>query len=132
MMVSTDPIADMLTRIRNAIAVNKNEVSIPYSKTKAKIADELASHGYILSVKENNEGQFKYLNILINKTGSVPNITQIKRISKPGRRIYSRVETIPVVKSGRGVVLISTSKGIMSGQAASKAKLGGEVICEVY
>jgi len=131
-MVSTDPIADMLTRIRNAILVNKNQVSVPYSSIKAKIAGELVKNGYIDSVKEDGKAQLKSLSIVIHKTGTSPRINEITRISKPGRRIYSKVDSIPIVKSGRGVVLISTSRGIMTGRDAVAAKLGGEVICEVY
>jgi len=131
-MVSTDPIADMLTRIRNAIAVNRYEVEVPYSRLKSNIAAELAKSGFIVSVKEDGKEHLKNLIITLNKPGTSAKITSINRVSKPGRRVYSKVEEIPSVKNGRGLMLLSTSKGIMTGEEAQAANLGGELICKVY
>lgn len=131
-MLSTDPIADMLTRIRNAITVGKNTVRIPYSKQKESIAHQLAELRFIDTVEVVGEGIFRDINITINKPGSNARINTIKRVSKPGRRIYAKVADIPRVKNGRGVVLVSTSKGLMTGTQATKQRLGGELICEVY
>lgn len=131
-MVSTDPISDMLTRIRNAIAVNKNEVSMPYSKVKHSVADLLASNKFIDSVKTDGEGIDKKLNIKINDDAKNASITEITRLSRPGRRMYVRSKDIPTVKNGRGIVIVSTSKGIMTGDKAKKEQVGGELICKVY
>lgn len=129
---STDPIADMLTRIRNAIAVGKNEVSLPHSVLKATVAKELAKAGYLHNVKVVDGKPRPTLHIVINEAGSNATITEIHRMSKPGRRMYAAAREIPRVKSGRGIVLVSTSKGVMTGQQAVKARLGGELICKVY
>jgi small subunit ribosomal protein S8 len=132
MMTSTDPIADMLTRVRNAIAVRKREVLLPYSKVKAHIADTLATHGYLAGteVVESPDAP-KQLKIVISEDGSFK-ITEVSRLSKPGRRVYAKCDAIPRVKHGRGLVLVSTSQGIMTGQEAKAKRLGGELICEVY
>ena len=131
-MVSTDPIADMLTRIRNAVAVRKSEVSMPHSKAKEAIADLLKQSGFIagLSVADAEVG--KTLKITINHDGENARITEIVRLSKPGRREYSSSKEIPVVKRGRGVIIVSTSRGVMTGDDAKKAGVGGELICRIY
>lgn len=131
-MVSTDPIADMLTRIRNAIAVSKRQIVLPHSNIKEKVAEVLVKDGFLSKVESNGEGGFKSLVVTINEEGTNPTITDIKRLSKPGRRLYAAVKEIPTVKYGRGVVVISTSKGIMTGAEAKQAGLGGELICQVY
>lgn len=129
---STDPIADMLTRIRNAINVRKNEVSLPHSKVKESVARLLKESNFIdaVSVEEARIG--KTLTIRIAPDHSNARITEITRLSKPGRRHYTKAAEIPTVKQGRGVVIISTSKGMMTGEQAKAAKLGGELICKVY
>lgn len=132
MMVSTDPIADMLTRIRNAIAVNKNQVAMPFSTIKQKVAEELVRAGFLTKVETTGEGGFKTLVVTINESDTNAKITNIKRLSKPGRRLYAAAKEIPTVKYGRGIVIVSTSKGIMDGASAKKAGLGGELICQVY
>ena len=132
MMVSTDPIADMLTRVRNAIAVQKNEVSMPYSKIKQTVAEVLAKNNFVDSVEVFELGGFKRLKIVINKPETNANITEIKRMSTPGRRMYTGSSDIPNIKNGRGIVVISTSRGIMAGAEAKQAGLGGELICKVY
>ena len=130
---STDPIADMLTRVRNAINVNKHEVTMPHSKVKESVARLLAESGFVDGVTVSDAATVgKVLTIAINAEGTNARITEIKRISKPGRRDYSKAEAIPTVKRGRGVVIVSTSKGMMIGAAAKKAGIGGELICKVY
>jgi small subunit ribosomal protein S8 len=131
-MVSTDPIADMLTRIRNAIAVNKHQILVPYSHVKQTVLDVLKQNDFIKSYEVSGEGNDKHILVVINDPSSNAKITEIHRISKPGRRVYSSANEIPRVKYGRGIVVISTSKGIMSGNEARKAGLGGELICKVY
>ena len=131
-MQSTDPIADLLTRIRNAINVGRTEIRLPHSKLKETIARELAKAGYLTAVATEPGKPRPTLVVTINASGSNPTITEIARLSTPGRRRYVGVTDIPTVKSGRGIVLISTSKGIMTGGRARKERLGGELICKVY
>lgn len=131
-MVSTDPIADMLTRIRNAIAVRKNEVVMPHSKVKEAVAGLLKDTGFVTDVKVTDATIGKSLKVVINEEGENARITEIVRMSKPGRRHYTGSDKIPAVKRGRGVVIISTSKGMMTGADARKQGLGGELICKVY
>lgn len=131
-MVSTDPIADMLTRIRNAILVRKNKVELPYSKIKESVAKLLVDNNFITSVKTEGEGINKKLVLYINKENSNASITEIQRISTPGRRHYVNVKNIPVIKNGRGIVIMSTSQGLMTGQDAKVKRLGGELVCKVY
>ena len=131
-MVSTDPVSDMLTRIRNAMLVGKNEVDMPYSKFKHNVADKLVKSGFIEKAELDKGSPFKRLRITINKPGSNPNITEINRISKPGRRMYVSVSDIPTIKQGRGLVIVSTSKGLLTGEEAKKQRVGGELICKVY
>lgn len=131
-MQSTDPISDMLTRIRNSIAVGKNEVRLPASKLKLVVAQQLQKAGYLHDVKSEKAEPRDEIVITIAEEGKNPVITEIARVSKPGRRVYARASEIPKVKSGRGVMLVSTSKGVMTGNEAVKAKLGGELICKVY
>ncbi len=131
-MVSTDPIADMLTRIRNAIAVNKQEVRLPHSKVKESVAKLLKNYNYLSEVSVDSSNQFKELVITINQADQNATVTEIERVSKPGRRVYLSSKDIPSVKQGRGIVIVSTSQGMMSGADARKKRLGGEVICKVY
>ena len=129
---STDPIADLLTRIRNAIMVGKTEVRVPTSKLKLVIAKELVKNKYIDNVVEEKGAPRSELVITINDADSNARITEIKRVSKPGRRVYVASADIPKVKSGRGIVLVSTSKGVMNDREARKARLGGELLLTVY
>lgn len=131
-MVSTDPIADMLTRIRNAASVGKNEVRLPHSKIKETIAAELVKNGFLKDVTVEKGVPRSELIITINEEGQNARFTELVRMSTPGRRMYTSVKDIPRVKSGRGLVLISTSKGVMSSFEAAKQRLGGEVICKIY
>lgn len=130
---STDPIADMLTRIRNAIAVRKHQVSLPHSNIKEAVAQILKDSNFVDDVKvEGDKPGFKTLTVTINSEGTNARITEIARLSTPGRRMYSRAGEIPVVKRGRGIVVVSTSKGLMTGEEAKQNSLGGELICKVY
>jgi len=127
----TDSIADMLSQIRNAIAVGKREVSLPYSKVKEAVAKALVENNYLETTSIDGEGSKKQLVITIFPEGGTASISNLKRLSTPGRRLYCRADEIPAVKSGRGMIIISTSKGVMSGQKAKEQRLGGELICEV-
>lgn len=129
---STDPIADMLTRIRNAVAVGKSEVSLPHSNSKENVAISLRNNGFLHDVSVSELSIGKQLHIVINPGGENAKITEIKRLSKPGRRAYTNAREIPVIKRGRGVLIISTSKGLMTGEEAKKLGVGGELICQVY
>jgi small subunit ribosomal protein S8 len=122
----------MLTRIRNADLVNKTEVALPHSKIKEDVARLLAANHYIRSVKVEEVSGRKRLVLAISETNEPGQITSIKRLSSPGRRSYVKAKEIPVVKRGRGIVIISTSQGLMTGSEAAGKKLGGELICEVY
>lgn len=128
-----DPIANMLSAINNAQAVRKQTVSIPYSRVKNSIAKVLEQNGLVGDVKvEENEKGFKVISIDL-KYGSngQPAIFSIRRISKPGRRVYAKASDIPKPKGGLGLVIISTPKGVVTGDQALKTHSGGEVICEV-
>jgi small subunit ribosomal protein S8 len=129
---STDPIADLLTRIRNAVMVSKNEIRVPSSKLKLAIAKELKKAKYLSDVKVESAKPRDIIVITINKPGENATITEITRLSKPGRRVYVSADDIPRVKNGRGMILISTSKGIISGSEAVKQRLGGELLLKVY
>ena len=129
---TTDPVADLLTRIRNAIAIGKNEVRVPTSKLKFAVADKLQKTNYLEKVEVEDAKPRGILHIVINNEGENARINEIEKVSTPGRRIYAGVSEIPKVKSGRGTVLVSTSKGIMTGQEAIKNKLGGEVLVKVW
>ena len=129
---TTDPIADMLTRIRNAIAVNKAEVSLPHSGIKESVARLLKESNFIDNVSVEKADVGKTLTIQINGENSNARITEIVRLSKPGRRYYVNAQEIPVVKRGRGLVIVSTSKGLMTGARAKTEHIGGELICKVY
>jgi small subunit ribosomal protein S8 len=122
----------MLTRIRNAIAVRKTEVSLPHSKIKESVARLLKESNFIDGVDVKDAPVGKTLTVKINDESANARITEIVRLSKPGRRHYVNVQEIPVVKRGRGVIIISTSKGLMTGERAKTEKIGGELICKVY
>lgn len=128
----TDPIADLLTRIRNAALVGKTEVRVPTSKLKKIVAEQLVKNHYLADVKLEDGKPRGTLVITINNNGENAAFTELARVSKPGRRIYVSSADIPKVKQGRGIVLVSTSKGVMTGAEAAKAKLGGEVLLKVY
>ena len=129
-MSMQDPIADMLTRIRNGQAANKVAISMPSSKQKVAIANVLASEGYIESVKV-VEGVKPELEITLKYFQNKPVVESIQRVSRPGLRIYKRKDELPKVMGGLGIAVVSTSKGVMTDRAARQAGLGGEIICYV-
>ena len=131
-MYLTDPIADMLTRIRNANAVMHEKVDIPHSTLKEKIADILKEQGYITNYKVVVDGIKKNIRVYLKYDGKERVIKGIKRISKPGRRVYSSVEDMPRVLSGLGIAIVSTSKGIVTDKVARQENVGGEVLAFVW
>tara|TARA_B100000029_G_scaffold441571_1_gene459478 strand:- start:22 stop:417 length:396 start_codon:yes stop_codon:yes gene_type:complete len=131
-MSLSDPIGDMIARIKNASVRNYKKVQIPSSKFKTKIADVLKNEGFIIDYKiENFEGK-ENLSIDLKYTSGNPVINSIQRVSKPGRRIFSSAESLPKVSNGLGIAIISTPKGVMTDQDARKNQVGGEIICKVF
>ena len=131
-IVSSDPVADMLTRVRNAVAVRKAQITMPYSKLKEAVAQVLADSNFIDGVGVTGEGKEKTLALTLNVAAENPRITEIKSLSTPGRRFYVGAQAIPTIRQGRGIVIISTSKGLMTGTNAKAASLGRELICSVF
>ena len=132
-MTMTDPIADMLTRIRNALRASHEIVDIPNSKLKMNIAKVLKSEGYIRNLKIISDGRHRLIRIFLKyDEEGVPIIGGAKRISKPSCRVYSRYDDIPKVLNGYGINIVSTSKGIMTDRQARKIRVGGEVLCSVW
>ena len=129
---STDQIADLITRIRNAIKVSKNEILVPTSKLKVGVVDVLAKNGYVAGYEIEDGKPRGILKVTINETGANAKINEITKVSKPGRRVYSSADDLPVVKSGRGMIIVSTSKGLMTGREAKKNRLGGEILVKVW
>ncbi|MBQ3310230.1 30S ribosomal protein S8 [Candidatus Saccharibacteria bacterium] len=129
---STDQVADLITRIRNAILVGKTEIRVPTSKLKLAVAEGLKKANFIEDVKVEKATPRDILYVLIAKPGENARINEISKVSKPGRRVYSGADELPKVKSGRGIILVSTSKGVMTGEEARKARLGGEILIKVY
>jgi small subunit ribosomal protein S8 len=128
----TDPITDMLNRIRNAQAVLKPTVDVPISKIKLEICQILAREGLIKGFEKKGRKNKKIIQIALQYDGKIPAISGMKRISKPGQKIYLPYKKIKKVKGGYGLSIISTSKGLMTDKEARKKKLGGEVICEIW
>jgi len=128
----TDPIADMLNRIRNAQAVNHPTVDIPFSNLKYEIAKILEKEGFVESVEKKSKKIKKIIEITLKYQNKTPAILELKRISRSGQRIYKTFKEIRPVKRGYGITIISTSKGLMTDKKARKQKLGGEVICEIW
>ena len=128
--MTTDPIADYLTRIRNASRARQEKTCIPYSKMKEQISNVLLKRKYIQGFEVKPSGKFKEIIVSLNKWTKEP--LNLKRISKPGQRIYLNTKDLPRIRSGLGTVVVSTSKGIMSGEEARKQKIGGEVLCEIF
>lgn len=125
-----DPISDLLTRIRNASTARKKVVVMPYSKLKEQVAAILKENGFIESVKVTTDGGFKSLELGLSSNPET--ITSLIRVSKPGRRVYTSSSDIPLVLGGRGLVIVSTSSGVMTGRDARRKGLGGELICKVW
>ena len=132
-MTLVDPIGDMLTRIRNGQMRSLNKINIPFSNFRLKILEVLKKEGYIIDFNiDNGKKKIKFLSVDLKYYEGQPVIKEIKRVSKPGRRIYSRATSIPKVLNGLGLAILSTSKGVMSDTDAIKNNLGGEIICKVF
>lgn len=135
-MYVNDPIGDMLTRVRNGIMARKEEVSIPYSTVKEEIARILMEEGYVVAYSVEEGQPYNWLKVQLKYVGvrrlrrSV--ITGLERVSKPGRRIYAGFKEIPWVRSGMGICILTTPKGLMTGQTARRKHLGGEVLCKIW
>ena len=129
----TDPISDLLTRLRNASMVSKPNVSIPHSNFKLELAKLLKNEGYVSDVKVSGEGVKKLIDIDMKYSDEgMSVISGMNRLSKPGQRVYSSFDKLPRNNGGLGTVIVSTSRGLLSDSEASKRKLGGELICEVW
>ena len=132
-MTLADPIGDMLTRIRNGQMRSLNKIEIPFSNFRFKILEVLKKEGYIIDFYlEDSKEKIKSILVVLKYYEGRPVIKEIKRVSKPGRRVYSRAVSIPKIKNGLGVAILSTSKGVMSDSEAIKNNLGGEIICRVF
>ena len=132
-MTFVDPVGDMIARIRNAQMRLLNNVKIPSSKFRLKILDVLKKEGYISDYKVLSDANNKYtLSVDLKYSNGLPVIKEIKRVSKPGRRIYARAKSIPKIQNGLGLAIVSTSKGIMTDDEARSQKVGGEIICRVF
>jgi small subunit ribosomal protein S8 len=131
--MTTDPIADMLTRIRNAVRASKDEVSLPHSKTKEQIAKLLQQEGYIHSYDVSREGVKANLRVKLKYgAGGEPTIHHIERVSKPGRRIYHGVDELHLIRRGMGTAIVSTSQGLIPDRECRRRKIGGEVVCILW
>jgi len=130
-MSLSDPIGDMLARIKNAQVRNHSKVSLPSSKFKSKIADVLKAEGYIIDYKINDDKK-PSIEINLKYNSGNPVINTIERISKPGRRIFSSASSMPKINNGLGIAIVSTPQGVMTDVDARKKKLGGEIICKVF
>ena len=131
-MSLSDPIGDMIARIKNAQMRNHKKVELPSSNFKSKIAEILKTEGYIVDYKVNLEGNKPVLLINLKYHSGNPVISTIERVSKPGRRIFSRAESLPKINNGLGIAIVSTPKGVMTDIDARKQKVGGEIICKVF
>ena len=131
-MSLSDPIGDMIARVKNAQARNHKKVELPSSNFKAKIADILKNEGFIKDFKVASEEKKPVLEIILKYNSGNPVISTIERVSKPGRRIFSSAESLPKINNGLGIAIVSTPKGVMSDIDARKQKIGGEIICKVF
>jgi len=127
-----DPVADMLTQIRNASAVKKETVAVPFSNLKFEIAKILEKEGFVVQVDKRGRKEKKKIEIALRYENGQPSISGLKKISKTGQRIYKCYRDIKRIRGGYGMTIISTSKGLMTDKEARKKKLGGEVICEIW
>ena len=131
-MSLSDPIGDMIARIKNAQLRNHKKIELPSSNFKVKIADVLKNEGYIINYKTFSELNKSKLEILLKYHSGNPVISSIQRVSKPGRRIFSSAESLPKINNGLGIAIVSTPKGVMTDIDARKQKIGGEIICKVF
>lgn len=127
-----DPIADMIIRIKNGYLARKSMVEIPFSKMNKSIADILVNEKYLESVEMADQGAFKVIQVTLRYVGKSPAVTDVKRESKPGRRVYSAAKSIPLSLGGYGIVILSTNKGVMTDKEARKQSVGGEVLCSIW
>ncbi len=127
-----DPIADMLIKIKNAGIVKRETVSFPYSKIKMAILETLLKSNFIKAVSKKGKKIVKTLEVTLSYDGNFPKISEVKRISKTSKRVYIKSEDIHSVRNGFGIMILSTNKGIMTGEMAKKEKVGGEVICKIW
>ncbi len=128
----TDPIADMLTRIRNAQSINHAEVLVPYSKVKFELGGILQKEGFVKNIELIGKAPQKNIKIALKYKNSQPVIKFIKRISKPGKRVYRSKDDLPWVMQNTGIAIISTSQGLITNKEARKKEIGGEVVCEIW
>ncbi len=128
----TDPIADMITRIRNAIRAKFEEVTIPSSKLKVRIAEILKNEGYIETYEFLPDNRQGTLRVRLKYVDEIPTITGLKRVSSPGRRVYVRANEVPRVLNGMGIAILSTSSGIMTDRRAREVHVGGELLCTIW
>jgi small subunit ribosomal protein S8 len=132
-MMTSDPIADMLTRVRNALAARHPKVDVPGSKLKLEVARILKEEGFITNFKLAEEGSKKVIKIYLKYTpASLPVISRIERVSRPGCRVYVGAQEVPRVLGGMGINILSTPRGVMTGAAARKERVGGEILCQVW
>ena len=132
-MVLTDTIADMLTTIRNGLLVQKEKVQTPFSKVKSNVLKVLTEEGYIKDYKIINETKAKKkIEIILSYIDGHPSIKKISKVSKPGRKVYTKIKKLPSYYNGYGVTIVSTSKGIMTDKKARRSNLGGEILCQVF
>lgn len=128
----TDPIADLIIRIKNALMARKSTVLVPYSRVKHNIAMILLEEGYVTDVTVLEGTPFKELSITLRYVGKLPAVNDVKRLSTPGRRLYSPVHKIPRALGGYGITIVSTSKGVMTDKTARKENVGGELLCQIW
>ncbi|MBP7768263.1 30S ribosomal protein S8 [Candidatus Woesebacteria bacterium] len=128
----TDPISNFITSIKNGLMAHKETVVAPYSKLKEAVAAILVREGYITSVTVDESGTFKKLVVTLKYVGKLPAVTQVKRLSKPGIRLYAPATQIPKALGGYGITIISTNKGIVTDKEARKLNLGGELLCQIW
>lgn len=128
----TDPISDMLTRIRNAFLVRHKEVVVPYSNLKKRLAEIMVREGYLTTVQDQADEGFRNLHIALKYVEGKPALRTIRRISKPGQRIYVKASRVPIVQDGLGIAILSTPKGLMTSRQARTQRMGGEILCELF
>ncbi|MEL7043248.1 MAG: 30S ribosomal protein S8 [Pseudomonadota bacterium] len=131
-MAISDPLGDMLTRIRNAQMRGMDKVVTPASKLRARVLEVLQGEGYIRGYAEIEKDGHKHIEIELKYFDGTPVISEIRRVSKPGRRVYSSKSDIPLVRNGLGISILSTSKGVMSDNTARNENVGGEILCRVF
>lgn len=130
--MTTDPIADIITRIKNAYMARHLAVELPYSKMKKSIAEILLQEGYVSDISVKEGTPFSTLVVTLKYVGKLPAINEVKRLSKPGRRLYTAAKQIPRALGGYGITIVSTSKGVMTDKQARKQNVGGELICQIW